>query len=85
MNKAERELIDAKFDRLETLIVGQVSIQSEVNRNLLDSSKRIEAQTTRTNGRVLALERFQWTLTGKIIGISSAIGVIFGVITFIFS
>ena len=30
----------------------------------MDWNRRIEAQTTKTNGRVTLIERFMWTVTG---------------------
>ncbi len=81
MNATEKELLDTKFDKLESLIVSQVSIQSTVNKNVLDSLERIEEQTLQQEKRIYLLEKFQWTLTGKIIGISLAVSTILGLIT----
>lgn len=83
MNKLDKELIDEKFTGVHALIISNADVQAEVNRQILSTLRRIEEQTIKTNGRVFLLEKFQWTLTGKIIGISSVIGLLFGVVTFL--
>lgn len=50
---------------METPTNGELGIMlHDIDRRFTESLARIEDQTTRTNGRVNSLERWQWTTAG---------------------
>jgi len=80
MTQEQKELIEEKFKGVHALIQANADIQHEVNENIVKTLKRIEVQTTKTNGRVNSLENWRWKIIGIAIGSSAFIGFIIKVL-----
>lgn len=80
MTPEQKELINEKFKGVYALIQANSDIQNEVNNNIMETLNRIEAQTTKTNGRVGALENWKWKTIGIAIGSTTVISILIAIL-----
>jgi len=76
----QKEIIDLKVTGVHSLIQSNADVQNEVNKHIISILERIEAQTTKTNGRVTELENWKWKIIGISIGAAAIIGLIIKVL-----
>lgn len=74
MTEKDRKIEDLEHSIIKNLITSNQDAQSIHNVKIYEILTRIEAQTTKTNGRVTALENWKWKAIGIYLGSSAVVG-----------